>query len=104
MTANARAPAADLIAQEAQRPHPLRTNRTFGDDPTLPPVAARDRPRLLDHELARGHAHDQRRVIKVTPRPLAAPGAKGLVHATVHPHELPAGAERQPVKVDSSSR
>jgi hypothetical protein len=96
------APTAHFVAEKAEGAREARPHRALGDDAALGLVAARNRPGLLDHELARGDGHDQRRVVEVAPRPLRAPGDERFVDATVRPHEVAAGAERQPVQIDSS--
>jgi hypothetical protein len=61
-------PAAHLIAEDPEAPRPPASDRTFGNNATLQPIAVADW-RLLDHEAALRHTHLERGVVEVARLP-----------------------------------
>jgi len=56
---------------------------------------------LLDDEAAFGHAHFERRVIEVTARTALEQGRNRFENAAVQAHRVAAGAQREPVQVNT---
>jgi hypothetical protein len=100
---HAAAPAADLVAKDAQRTSPAAPDRTLGHDASQSAVPSEDRAHL-DHEAASQNAHLERRVVKIAWRPPLDSSRDRLEHPAVEAHRTTTGAERKPVEVDGRSR
>ena len=93
------APAAELVAEQAQPPRDAGAHRAGGDHPAAR-LARVGRRRQLDREAIATEVDDQGRVIEVASRAALARRDEGLVDLAVEPDAMPARAERDPVEVD----
>ncbi len=93
------APAVHLVPEHPQTPCPATADGASCDDSARGAVVVWHR-RLLDHEPPLGHAHLERGVVEVVGGAILDERHRRLEDAPVEADEMPACAERQPVKVD----
>jgi hypothetical protein len=79
------APPAGLVTEDPEASRPAAPDRTFDDNATCRPVIVAD-GRLLDHEPALRHAHDERRVVEVRGRPPLDSSCDSLIEAPIQPN------------------
>jgi hypothetical protein len=96
------APAADLVAEQSERPEQPGADRSLRDDAATRGAAGNRRH--LDHEASVRETDLERRVIEVTAAPPLQPGRDRLEHAPIQPNRVSARTERQPVKEDAMGR
>ena len=94
------APAADLVAEEAEAPGCSCADRTLGDDAPLATLAPSRR--LLDHEPPFRHLHFEGRVVELRAVPVLQPRRDRLEDKAIQTNGVTARAERQPIPVDSA--
>jgi hypothetical protein len=93
------APAAHLVAEEAEAAGYAYADRASGDDAAL--AAFAPCRRLLDHESSLGHVYFERRVVEVGAVAVLQARRERLEDEAVQADGVAAGAEREPIEVDA---
>ena len=91
-------PAPNLIAKEAETTRTADAHGALGDDAAL--TILTPSRRLFDDVSALGNPHLQGRMKKIATLAVLMPRSKPLEDAPIQLHRVPAGAKREPVKLN----
>jgi hypothetical protein len=91
-----------FVAEEAEAASPVCADRALGDDTSLAALAPCRR--LFDHEPSRRYVHLERRVVEVGAIAMLQARGDCFEDEPVQADGVAAGAERQPVQIDSADR